>query len=407
MPRVAHILRKFDMREWGGTETHVAAISARLGAHGWRSAIYAPRGPVGRGRLNDEVALTRYRAFTPFLGSADQRRGVVANGGNIASFDLLWQLWRSREVALAHLHTGKRIGGAVRTAMRLRKRPYVISLHGPVFADADWMAAETAKRYRGLIDVGQPIGLVLGSRRVIADAARVICFNDAEYREVQNRVGDRAVRFDHGVDSARFAAGEPERVFARWPELRGRRIIALIGRVCRQKNQLLAVRAFAAGAPPDTHLVFAGGQTDVGYAQTVKDEIRALGISQRVSWLGNLAPEDVPHVLASAELVLVPSTQEAFGMAVAEAWAADRPVLFSRRSGLADIARSLADKEPALTTLEVADWAGAIGAMCSDQRRRRAACDDGARVVAERFDWQRHAARLAELYGAVLAELRP
>ena len=404
MLHVAHILRKFNASEWGGTETHVAEVTARLGVHGYRATVYAPRGPAGRGRLAQDVAIQRYRAFTPFVGDADTRRGLVANGGNIASLELLWQLWRAPDIALAHLHTGKRIGGSARTAMRLRGRPYVVSLHGPVFADAAWMAEETAKRYRGLVDIGQPIGLLLGSRRVLADAARVICFNDAEYRELQTRVGARAVRFDHGVDAARFAAGDPARLFARWPDLRGRRIIALVGRVCRQKNQMLAVRAFAAGAPEDTCLVLAGGQTDVGYAQLVEDEIRALGIGARVTWLGNLAPEDVPDLLCAAELVLVPSTQEAFGMAVAEAWAAGRPVLFARRSGLADIARSLADPEPALTSLEVEDWARAIAAMCARLDRRLAARADGARVVAERFDWSRHAARLAALYRDVVAE---
>lgn len=401
---VAHVLRKYNVEEWGGTETHVAEVTARLGAHGWHSTVYAPKGPDGRGRLARDVDLVRYRAFTPFIGPRAQRRGLVANSGNLASVDLVWRLVRDPDIRLVHLHTGRRIGGAARTAMRLRGKPYVMSLHGPVFADAEWMAKETAKRYRGLIDLGKPLGLLLGSRRVIEDAARVICFNDAEHRELTARIGDRAVRFDHGVDTARFAAGDPEVILTRFPGLRGRRIIALVGRVCRQKNQLLAVRAFARGAPADTSLVLAGGQTDVGYADDVMDQARALGVGERVVWLGNLAPEDVPHALATAELVLVPSTQEAFGMAVAEAWAAGRPVLFSRRSGLVDIASSLASPEPALDSLEVEDWAAALAAMCADEKRRLAARDDGARVVAERFDWARHAARLDGLYRDVLAE---
>jgi glycosyltransferase involved in cell wall biosynthesis len=404
---VAHVLRKYDIREWGGTETHVAAVTAGLCAHGWHSTVYAPAGPHGRGRLAEDVDLVRYRAFLPFIGSREQRRGLIANSGNLASFDLLWRLWRDPHIQLVHLHTRLRIGGAARTAMRMSRRPYVLSLHGPVFADAEWMQAETAKRYSGLIDLGKPIGLLLGSRHVLEDAARVICFNDAEHKELTARIGDRAVRFDHGVDIARFAAGQPERILERWPALRGRRVIALVGRICRQKNQLLAVRAFAQGAPKDALLVLAGGQTDVGYADQVMGEARTLGIGDRVTWLGNLAPEEVPHMLATAELVLVPSTQEAFGMAVAEAWAAGRPVLFSRRSGLADIAASLANPEPALESLQVEDWAHAIAAMCADESRRQAARDDGARVVIERFDWARHVARLDQLYRDVLAEQRP
>ncbi len=407
---VAHVLKKYDIDEWGGIETHVAAITAHLGSQGCRSRVYAPTGPVARGdALAADVELVRYRAFCPFIGPAAQRRAVIANGGNLASFELLWKLWRDPSVAVAHLHTGLRIGGAVRTAMRRRRKPYIMKIHGPLYADAAWMAQETEKRYRGLIDVGQPIGLVLGSRQVVTDAARVISFNDAEHQALQARIGDRAVRFDHGVDVERFSSGDAARALDRWPDLRGRRIVALVGRVCRQKNQELAVRAFsstAAAAAGDAVLVLAGGQTDPGYADQVRREAQSLGVADRVAWLGNLQPEAVPDILAAAQLVLVPSTQEAFGMAVLEGWGAGRPVLFARRAGLADIARSLDDQTPALDSLEPRDWAAAIDAMLSDADRRQRAVDDGVRVIAARFDWTRHAERLAALYRDVIRESR-
>lgn len=404
---VAHVLKKYNVHEWGGIETHVAAITAHLGRHGCRSRVYAPSGPTERGHaLDDTVALSRYRAFCPFIGPPARRRAVIANGGNLASFDLVWQLWRDPSLQLAHLHTGLRIGGAARTAMALRRKPYVVSIHGPLYTDTTWMADETAKRYHRLIDVGQPIGLVLGSRRVIADAARVIAFNDEEHKQLQRRIGDRAVRFDHGVDVERFSSGDANRALKRWPALRGQCVVALIGRVCRQKNQLLAVRALAAAKRPEVRLVLAGGQTDPGYAETVRAEARSLGVADQVVWLGNLAPEIVPDALAMATLVLVPSTQEAFGMAVLEAWSAGRAVLFARRAGLADIARSLDDGQPALDTLEPADWGAAICAMLADPERRQRAADDGRAVIARRFDWHRHTDKLARLYRDVIDENR-
>lgn len=56
--QVAHVLRKYDPAEWGGTETHVAAVTRELSARGWKVEIHAPRGPTAVDRaLAPDVAL--------------------------------------------------------------------------------------------------------------------------------------------------------------------------------------------------------------------------------------------------------------------------------------------------------------------------------------------------------------
>src|SRR5262249_33740041 len=162
----------------------------------------------------------------------------------IASLEEPIRLLLDRGLSLAHVHTLGRVGGGVRTAMRLTGRPYVLSLHGPVLARRDFVAEETARRQKGLWDLGRPLGLLLGARRVIDDAARVIVFNDDERAALSARVGSRALRMDHGVDEARFGGIDPEVARARFPELGEGRVVALAGRLDAAKNQLLALRAF-------------------------------------------------------------------------------------------------------------------------------------------------------------------
>lgn len=210
--RVAHVLRKYDPAEWGGTETHVVAVARHLGTHGVASEVHAPHGPRAPDRqLPAEVPLRRFHAFAPFVGSAAQRRALWQNAGNLATLDEPLRLAADRGLALAHLHTAGRIGGAVRTGMRLTGRPYLVSIHGPRLSASGFLAEDTARRLRGLIDLGKPLGALLGARRVLTDAARVICFNQDEHDALRPLVGDRAVRMDHGVDRERFAGGDAGR----------------------------------------------------------------------------------------------------------------------------------------------------------------------------------------------------
>ena len=402
MKRVAHVLRKYDPAEWGGTETHVAAITARLAQHGWQSEVHAPRGPVTPDRaLAPDVALRRYRSFLPYVGPRSQRRGLVANAGNIVSLDEPIRLAVDRSIALAHLHTMGRVGGAVRTAMRLTGRPYVISVHGPLLAQAEWVANDARRRNARTLDVGQPFGAFFGVRRVLEQAARVITFNEEERRAIAEQIGDRAIRMDHGVDVVRFGSGDAARATARWPFLGSAPVVLLVGRVSAQKNQLLAVRAFASGAPRSHRLVLAGAATDAGYREEVEREARALGVADRVHLLGNVGATAVPDLYARSTLVVVPSTHEAFGLIVLEAMAAGRPVLFPRHSGLADIAAALAHDDAVVPDLSLEAWSSALARMVDAQERREAAARAGLELVRRRYDWDVVARSLAELYAAV------
>jgi glycosyltransferase involved in cell wall biosynthesis len=404
--RVVHVLRKLDASAWGGTEAHVAAMARHLRDHDVTSEVHAPLGPTQAG-MPSGVPVRRFHTLVPFLGSEHKRRALVANAGNLVTLDELVHLSRDRTVHLAHLHTAGRIGGAVRTAMRLTGRRYVLSVHGPLLASPAYLEADTRSRLEGMIDLGGPLGALLGSRSVVDDAARVISFNDAEHRALQARIGPRAVRMDHGVDRERLAAGSSDAAYARWPELGQAPVVLVVGRLSLQKNQKLAVAAFAKGAPPDARLVLAGAETDPGYRAVIEAEARALGVADRVHILGNVAPVHVPDLLARASLVLVTSQHEAFGICVLEGWAAHRPVLFANRAGLADLAARLAGPTMAIDAYDDVDaWGAAMAQLFLRPTLAATAAAEGSGLVLRSFAWERAAAKLADLYRDVLEETR-
>ncbi len=44
--RVAHVVRKYNPAEWGGTETYLAEMTKRLTQGEWVCDVYAPEGPT-------------------------------------------------------------------------------------------------------------------------------------------------------------------------------------------------------------------------------------------------------------------------------------------------------------------------------------------------------------------------
>jgi len=114
------------------------------------------------------------------------------------------------------------------------------------------------------------------------------------------------------------------------PELRGHRILLFLSRIHEKKGCDLLVRAFAklAKAEPRLRLVIAGPD-QTGWVPRLKAEAGRLGVSERITWPGMLRDEMKWGAFYSAEAFILPSHQENFGIAVAEALGCGLPVLIS------------------------------------------------------------------------------
>jgi len=113
-------------------------------------------------------------------------------------------------------------------------------------------------------------------------------------------------------------------------------IIAAVGRVEPIKgfdvlvDALPLVRHTMASAR-----VLIGG--DGSAAAGLRAQADAAGLAEAVEVLGWLDPPDVADLLAQADVVVVPSRREAFGIVVLEAWRAGTPVVASRVDGLGEL----------------------------------------------------------------------
>jgi glycosyltransferase involved in cell wall biosynthesis len=121
-----------------------------------------------------------------------------------------------------------------------------------------------------------------------------------------------------------------ERFLAANPELRGRRVLLFLSRIHVKKGCDLLIRALAgfAASQPALHLVVAGPD-QTGWVEALQQLAHRLGVSDRVTWPGMLRGDMKWGAFYAAEAFILPSHQENFGIAVAEALGCGRPVLIS------------------------------------------------------------------------------
>ncbi len=413
--KVAHVLRKCDPDEWGGTESHLLHLVTGLGRLGIESVLFSPRLPRPPTAPDPFEAAgipnRRFRVVLPVVGiDAACRARAVAVGGNLVSADAPWRLWREPGLDLIHTHALNRLGGVARTVAHLRRIPYVVSIHGGVTTLPDDVARHLTEASREGLDWGRFYGLLFGSRRVLRDADAVITFNSTEAELLRERhPGLRVVTIPHGIPVERFARDRRDAALEAFPDLRGRRVLLCVGRVDPAKNQgfLIEQMPEVLERYPGAVLVLAGPVTDPEYAARLREREADLGLMGRVLWTGEIPPDD-PRLVGLyqvADVVLLPSRSEALGLTLLEAWAAGSPVVASRTAGACALVTSGQDG----FLYDVDDLVGfhhAMERVLGDPDLRTRLGEAGRTRVKREHDLATGVARVHALYQEVLRERR-
>lgn len=140
---------------------------------------------------------------------------------------------------------------------------------------------------------------------------------------------------------AKGPTGDPETMkqifFDQCPQVKGRRYLLFLGRIHRKKGCDLLVDAFAkvAADDPELQLVMAGPDQQQWSAELQQTALKA-GIAARIHWPGMITGDAKWGAFHGAEAFILPSHQENFGIAVAEAMACGTPVLLSDKVNIAE-----------------------------------------------------------------------
>jgi glycosyltransferase involved in cell wall biosynthesis len=409
--RVAHLLRKYNPREWGGTETAVKRLFDGLRHHDVESIAFCPK--IHPAAERDPFAesgfrVERFKAFVPVAGiSAEQKQQLISVGGNLMSFDAIWKLLRTRKLSLIHTHTHNRLGGIALTVARMKHVPLVVTLHGGVLDLPSSAKQLLQKPLEGGFEWGKIFGLPLRSRRVLEEADAIITCNKSEAALLREKFPRKKILAQpHGVPVAEYQKESRNAARDAFPQIVGKDLLLSVGRIDSVKNQSWLIEQASALSQkhPNAILVLAGSCTEAAYGKSIEREIQKRGLENRVILTGGLPPGD-PRLIGlfqEAKVLLLPSFYETFGLVILESWAAGTPVIATRTSGALELVRDengwLFDPEKPEEFHRSVDEA--LGNPVATRQKGAA----GQTLVKEKYDTNVLAATVKNLYEALIED---
>jgi glycosyltransferase involved in cell wall biosynthesis len=135
-----------------------------------------------------------------------------------------------------------------------------------------------------------------------------------------------------------FRASADSRPAPAFPRTPGRTEVIFVGQLIRRKGLdiLLAAMRPLFAQYPDLHLTIVGAGEDFAALQAL---IGRSGDEERVTLLGVLPAEQIPARVSDAQVLVLPSRWDGWGMVVNEALSAGVPAIVSDRCGAADLIR--------------------------------------------------------------------
>ncbi|MFC8526387.1 MSMEG_0565 family glycosyltransferase [Nocardia sp. NPDC057227] len=221
--------------------------------------------------------------------------------------------------------------------------------------------------------------LVRCHERAVVEPYARICVSRAVADEVRAGWGFTPTVIPNGVEYERFAAAAPDRRLGRY--------VLAVGGIEPRKGSIDLLEAFAR-MPAGPRLVFAGGETLFDYrAYRAEFDRRAAELGVEPLVLGPVPHDELPGLVAGAEVLGFLSTKEGFGLAAMEALAAGVPVVARELPVLREVFG-----DAVTYARDVAEAAVLLAQEPSPERRA------AGRALARGYDWAAAAAAHLAFY---------
>jgi glycosyltransferase involved in cell wall biosynthesis len=306
--RVLHVITALGR---GGAENHLLELVRHQTAVGWcvtvahlKSDYYWAQQMRALGVCVVDLGLTRYGQLGPILRLQRLIRNCLP------------------EVIHAHLPPAELYTRLALLGISRRKIPLILTKHNdepfyPGFGErfiGRWVAARATK--------------------VIAISAAVRTYMESSRLGLPSQ---KMVTIPYGLDPNPYVKGgkaDSLTLRTEWGIPENALVLGFVGRLVPQKDVPTLIRAFSLFSRhhPESRLVIVGRGPEEA---SLRRRAVMCGLSDRIVWAG--FREDIPKVMSSFDVFVLPSKYEGFGLVLLEAMAASKPVVASRVSAIPEI----------------------------------------------------------------------
>lgn len=243
--------------------------------------------------------------------------------------------------------------------------------------------------------------LRLFTRLTCQRARRVIAISESTARDVVATLGVPADKVDvaapgYNPDVHKPLPAETVAVFRRQKNL-PERFLFFMGTLEPRKNLVTLIEAYAQLPKSERIPLLLGGGKGWMYDE-IFATIERHDLGDQVRWLGYLPAEELPLWYNSAEIFVLPSVFEGFGLPVLEAMACGTPVIVSNASSLPEV---VGDAGLVIDPHDVEAWTAALRTAINKADWRVQASEKG-QCEAQRYSWQSTARQIFRSYTCAL-----
>ncbi|MEC4803312.1 MAG: glycosyltransferase family 1 protein [Jaaginema sp. PMC 1079.18] len=388
--------------EAGGQNVYVRQVGMALSQQGWQVDLFTRRTAAQQPKIVEHTPNCRTIRLTAGPEAFIPRDEIYGFRDAFVNEFLKFQSQNNRKYAL--IHTNYWISGSV--GLQLKAKTGIPMLHT--------YHSLGAVKYKSVSTIPMIATTRLAVEKACLEQADCIVATSPQEKEHMKTLvstqGNIAI-IPCGTDIERFGSISQEAARKRLGIAPDAKMVFYIGRFDPRKGIETAVRAIARSRfrNDDKLCLMIGGGSRPGHSDgNERDRIAGivteLNLDAIASFPGRISDEDLPLYYAAADISVVPSHYEPFGLVAIEAMACGTPVVASDVGGLQYTVVS--EKTGLLAPAKDTEaFAQAIDRILADPQWRSQLGVNARQRVAQKFSWYGVANQLSHLYDRVLADV--
>ncbi len=378
--KILHLFDFFSIPHGGGSVDSLYRLSQAQALRGHETSIYTSDFKLDQEYIDSLQGVKVY----PFRSWSNILRMPITPG-------LVSEVKKTlREFDMVHLHQYRSFQNIVIHHYAMQYNiPYVLQAHGSLttFFQKGWL--------KRTFDV-------IWGYKILNDASKLIAVTKVEGEQYKSMgvSKDKIEIIPHGISLIDFEHLPPRGTFKeKYGFDNSEQIILYLGRINEIKGINILVQAFAGLSTDETKIKLVIVGPDEGFLPLLKKLIKDMDIEHKVLFTGPLYGQEKFNAYIDADVYVLPSVYEIFGITVLEACACGTPVIVTDRCGIADII----DGEAGLVTpYDEKQLRHALLKLLNNEQLRLQFGEKGKLLVREKLNWEKIVDSVEGVYQNIL-----